>query len=127
MATPKKTSAKKKPATTAKAASAKKSTATKTVASKKTAPKKKSAPTAQQQAAELRSFRVSKQTQPFMTFKATRETLYWLVLGVVIILFTVWIMKLQNDISYIYDQIEVSAAASESTEAQLLLQETKEK
>lgn len=46
--------------------------------------------------------------QSFMTFRVTKQTLYWLVLGLVVILFTVWIMKLQADVQSIYDQIDAN-------------------
>lgn len=46
----------------------------------------------------------------FMTFRITRQTLYWLVLGVVVILFTTWLMKLQMDIQSLYDQIDTTTA-----------------
>ncbi len=44
----------------------------------------------------------------FMTFRITRQTVYWLVLGLVTILFTVWIMQLQADIQELYDQIDAT-------------------
>lgn len=59
-----------------------------------------------------KSFRVSKEKSPFMTFRITNQTLYWLVLGVVVIAFTAWIMKLQYDIQAIYDNID---STSQST------------
>ncbi len=43
-----------------------------------------------------------------MTFQITRQTVYWLVLGFVVILFTVWIMQLQADIQVLYDQIDAT-------------------
>ncbi len=46
----------------------------------------------------------------FMTFRITRQTLYWLVLGAVVILFTLWLARLQSDIQDIYDQIDASTA-----------------
>lgn len=46
----------------------------------------------------------------FMTFRVTRQTLYWMVLGVVVILFTVWLMKLQADIQTLYDQIDANTS-----------------
>lgn len=44
--------------------------------------------------------------QPFMTFRASKETFYWIVLGLVVILFAAWIMHLQADIQSIYDNID---------------------
>lgn len=48
----------------------------------------------------------------FMSFTPTLETLYWLVLGVIIIVFTIWIMDLQANIQGIYDQININNADS---------------
>lgn len=46
----------------------------------------------------------------FMTFRITRQTVYWLVLGAVVVLFTLWLMQLQSDIQDLYDQIDASTA-----------------
>lgn len=52
------------------------------------------------------------QKREFMSFTPTLETLYWLVLGVIIIIFTIWIMNLQANIQNIYDQININNADS---------------
>lgn len=41
-----------------------------------------------------------------MSTKPTVQTLYWLVIGVVVVAFSLWILKLQDDISKIYDSID---------------------
>ena len=46
----------------------------------------------------------------FMTFRITRQTLYWVALGAVVILFTIWLMQLQADIQSLYDQIDANTA-----------------
>ena len=109
-----KASTTKKPA--AKKATSKKPTTSKTVAKSATkkAPAKKTAA-----AASPQSFRVTRAQKPFMTLAFTRESVYWLILGVVVILFTLWIMKIQNDISYLYDQIEMNSALSETVDLEL--------
>lgn len=122
MATAKKTTA-KKPAASTKAKTAPKKSAPKKTTAKKTPAKKAAAPV-KSVASEPQSFRVSKPTRPFMTFSFTRETIYWLVLGLVVILFTLWIMKIQNDISNLYDQIEMNSALSDSADAELRLKES---
>jgi cell division protein FtsL len=45
-----------------------------------------------------------------MTFRVTRQTVYWLVLSLVIILFTLWLTRLQADIQDLYDQIDANTA-----------------
>lgn len=97
---------------------------TKKAPTKKAAPSKPATKTRvvkQRAAASAKSFAIVKEEKPFLTFRVTKETLYWVILGAVIIMFTVWIMKLQSDIQEIYDQIDT--ASSET----LLLDETPKK
>jgi hypothetical protein len=62
----------------------------------------------------VKSFRVSKPEQPFMTFNLTRQTVYWLVLGAVVVVFALWITKLQADVQSIYDTIDMNTAAQDT-------------
>jgi type VI protein secretion system component VasF len=48
----------------------------------------------------------------FMSVRFTTQTLYWLVLGVVVVLFTLWLMHLQASIQEIYDQIDANTASN---------------
>ena len=100
MATTKKNSTKSKAAKVSK----KVSSPAKKASVKKSAPK--------QQA--VRSFRVSKPETPFLTFSLTRQTAYWLVLGLIFIVFALWITKLQSDIQGIYDTIDMNTAAEDT-------------
>ena len=52
----------------------------------------------------------------FMTFRITRQTLYWLVLGAIVILFTWWLTQLQADIQNLYDQIDANTAEAATLE-----------
>ncbi len=45
----------------------------------------------------------------FMSVQPNRETAYWVVLGIVVVIFGLWINNLQSDIQAIYDQIDASA------------------
>lgn len=90
---------KKKPATKARTA---KTSATKVRSS---TPRKKSS-----KKQEIRSFRVAKPDTPFLTFSITRQTLYWLVLAGVVLVFGLWLIKLQSDIQAIYDSIDATNA-----------------
>lgn len=69
------------------------------------APRKK---TTKKQA--VRSFRVAKPDTPFMTFSITKQTAYWLVLAGVVLVFGIWLIKLQSDIQAIYDSIDATNA-----------------
>lgn len=60
-------------------------------------------------------------TKDFMVVQFTRDTLYWLIFGVVTIVFVIWVMSLQHQINDLYDQIEVSQTSSDITEEKLRL------
>jgi hypothetical protein len=81
--TKKKTTAKKRPATT--------SPKKKTTRSKKVAP--------------MQSFRIYKDAPTFTTFRVTRQTLYWTILLLFIIITQLWILKVQLDIAALTDTI----------------------
>lgn len=94
----KKTPAKKAPvkkASTPRKSTAKKSSAKKSVSSRATL---------------RRHVSLQPEDSAFMTFRITKQTLYWLVLGAVVIMFTLWLTKLQADIQDLYDQIDASTA-----------------
>ena len=69
------------------------------------APVKKAAP-AKRTAKRSSASRTSE--REFMSMQTNRETAYWVVLGVVVVVFGVWVNNLQMDIQEIYDQIDAS-------------------
>jgi hypothetical protein len=88
-----------------KKSSTKKAPTTKKPAARKAAAKKNTAnPLSLRSQVGLRS-----EDTEFMTFRITKQTLYWLVLGAVVILFTLWLSKLQSDIQTLYDQIDATS------------------
>lgn len=99
-------------ATTKKSAPKKtvKNAAPKKVATKKTSTRKR---TSKSILADSQSFKLIKSDTPFLTFTPTLQTLYWAILGVVVIAFTVWMLKMQSDIQAIYDQIDQSISTSD--------------
>ena len=52
------------------------------------------------------SFRRANAETPFLTLRFTKQTVYWLVICAMAIVFTAWILKLQSDIEGIYDSID---------------------
>ena len=76
--------------------------------SKSSAPKKASVTkkTVTKKQPKMESFRLAKETEPFMRAKITDQTIYWLIIGVMSITFVLWIVKFQADIDTLYDQIE---------------------
>jgi hypothetical protein len=55
-----------------------------------------------------KSFEVIESPKPFMTFKITRQTVYWLILLAFISVLTLWILKLQLDILTILDNLNLN-------------------
>lgn len=90
--TTKKTPAKKAPAKKPAA----KSAAARTTTKRKTASKK----------AQMKSFRLCRDEQSFMTFQVTRQTIYWLIIAVIAMCFTAWVLVIQNQIHDLYNEIE---------------------
>lgn len=85
-------------------ATAKKTPATKKTVAKKPATKK--SPVKQAKQAALRSFRPAQSAEPFFTFKITRQTIYWLIISVIVIGLAAWVMQLNARVQAIYDQID---------------------
>ena len=84
---------------TAKAATKKtiaKKTVAKTVASKPKRAKKIAKP---------QSFHVFKDNTPFMTFKITEQTAYWLILLVLIFGLSLWVLNIQINTNILLDSI----------------------
>ncbi|MEO5950153.1 MAG: hypothetical protein ABIQ04_01760 [Candidatus Saccharimonadales bacterium] len=53
-------------------------------------------------------------TVPFLTFQATHQTFYWLILSGLVIALAAWVMQLSMKVQDIYDQIDATNAASSS-------------
>ena len=109
--------------TTAKKPTASKTTATKTSVKKtpvkKAAPKKTtgtkthtSAPK-KSAATKSQSFKIVENTEPFMTFRLNRQTIYWTIFGAAVIALALWVANLQRNINELYDQIEQNQAESQ--------------
>lgn len=104
---------------TTKKAPAKKSAAS----SKATAPRTKK-PTARKQAAKpaaaparrhMFAISIVPDDQPFMTFRITKQTIYWFILGVAIIGLIMWVMNLNMQVMALYDQIDQNNTLSSQT------------
>lgn len=89
---------------TKKSASKKSTPSTKKAVARKTPVKK----TKSSRPAQLKSFKASKDTEDFMSVRVNSQTFMWLIIGVLVIAFALWITKVQQDINDIYDQIDAS-------------------
>ena len=87
----------------AKKSASNKKTTTKSTTKKTTTARKKS--TASKQT-KPKSLRLAAETEPFICMRANDQTLYWIIIAVLAIAFTLWVVKLQSDISDLYAQIE---------------------
>ena len=89
-------------------AAKKKSTAKK--ASVKRAPSKSSSRTTVRRVrptrVEDRSFRVSKQKEPFMSARFTEQTFYWVVLCALVLGLAIWVLTISVKVQTIYDEID---------------------
>lgn len=90
-ATTSKSTAKKSPAKTVKKSTARKSPRAKT-----------------SKATQQKSFRVQQENEQFMTFKLTRQTIYWLILGVIVLAQGIWTININQQVQQIYDEIDQS-------------------
>lgn len=93
-------------AATKKATPTKKKTTPKKVTSKKTAKSTKRRP--------VFAIRIDNETSPFLTFRLTRQTLYWVIFSAAILALGVWVLFLNIKLIEIYDQIQLNDAITES-------------
>ncbi len=100
------TSTKKKPAkkaaTRTKRAPAK--SASRTKVARRSAPKR------------TQSFKRVQPAQPFMTFRITEQTLYWLILSLIVLMFGAWVLSMNDRIQRLYDEVDSARIASQSLE-----------
>lgn len=86
-----------KKATTKSTASKSKSVAAKKPASRPAAKSKKAAP--------VQSFRLSRETEKFISSRITRQTVYWLILALAILAMGLLVLKAQLDILQTLNEI----------------------
>lgn len=90
-------------------ATTKKTTTKKPV--KKAAPKRAAAKTSvkRKPAAkqiEHKSLKLTKETEPFFTFRLNHETLYWLLLSMMVFALGLWVININDRVQRIYDDID---------------------
>jgi hypothetical protein len=56
-------------------------------------------------AEQMKSFKIYRDNPAFTTFRVTRQTVYWTILLVFIIIMQLWILKVQLDIAVLTDQL----------------------
>ena len=73
---------------------------------KKAAPRPKKAAARPKKVAKIESFKLSRETSPFVSFKITEQTVYWSILLILILILTLWILQIQINVSEILDSIK---------------------
>ncbi len=63
---------------------------------KKTTPKKITHKTHKK---ALKSFKVGKDSKPFMSFKVTDQTIYWSILLIMVLALSLWVLQIQINIT----------------------------
>lgn len=112
MATPKKKVATK--STAPKTTTRKAATTAKTAVRK--APAKSAAKTTPKKSKTVArsAFQPTAEKVPFFTYRFTMQSVYWLVLSVLVLVLGAWVMYLDAKIQSIYDQVEINTALNDS-------------
>lgn len=77
----------------------------------KTTVKRVAKPAAAAKSEEMRSFAPARSTEPFFTFRISHQTLYWLLLAIVVLALGVWVVNINDKVQRIYDQIDQTNSA----------------
>jgi len=62
----------------------------------------------------IRSFRRSPEELPFFQFRITQQSVYWLILCLLILGLGIWVVTLSVKVQSLYDQIETSSMQTET-------------
>lgn len=85
----------------------------------KRAPAKRSTKTsATKKPQQSQSFKVAPETQPFLSFNATRQTIYWAVFALAVLTFGLWLIMINVRLQDLYDQIDQNRIAQEKLDIQ---------
>lgn len=56
--------------------------------------------------AQMRSFHPAENNESFFTFRLTHQTLYWLILSLIVLALGIWVININTKVQGIYDQID---------------------
>jgi len=62
-----------------------------------------------------RSFVKAKGPKPFVTFRLTQQTIYWTIIGILILALGTWAMYLTVKVQNIYDQVNTTTSVDAQT------------
>lgn len=63
---------------------------------------------------EVRSLRVSKSEEPFMTVRFTEQTFYWVILCAIVLALALWVLSISVKVQEVYDQVDRQNADTDS-------------
>lgn len=69
---------------------------------------KKSTKTSAKKAVKLESFKLVPEVKPFMSFRITRQTVYWSALLIFILITQIWILNIQLDVIQTLDSLNAT-------------------
>ncbi|AHB42636.1 hypothetical protein RAAC3_TM7C00001G0796 [Candidatus Saccharibacteria bacterium RAAC3_TM7_1] len=69
---------------------------------------------------KFRTFKVAPTPRPFMAFRVTDQTVYWAIIGLIVLALGMWVIYLQVKINEVYDQVD-----SNTYQLELLPEDTK--
>lgn len=55
---------------------------------------------------EHQSLKLSRDTEPFFSFRLNHETLYWLLLSLMVFALGIWVININDRVQRIYDDID---------------------
>ena len=69
---------------------------------------------ASQSNSKVKSFTRAKETEPFFTIRITHQTLYWLILSLIVLALGMWVVNINDKVQRIYDEIDQTNAVEQS-------------
>jgi hypothetical protein len=66
-------------------------------------------------AESIRSFKRYNDPTPFMTWKATHQTAYWILIGALVVSLCVWVITLTVRVQNLYDQVQQTTETNDSS------------
>lgn len=83
------------------------------MAKAKTATKKSSSSKSKE--APMRSFHRSPDQPPFFSYRITQQSIYWLILCLLVLALGIWVITLSVRVQSLYDQVETTSSQLNSS------------
>jgi thiosulfate reductase cytochrome b subunit len=63
---------------------------------------------------DQRSFVRSKEAEPFFTFRTTHQTVYWLIISLLVLAVGVWVLHLTVRVDDLYNEVQTHSSSDET-------------